>query len=313
MSAPETSSVARRRIRFTPSARSSFDVETRGQHVPLFDDLYHRVLAMRWQTFFACVGAVWIGINFFFALLYSASPGCVSGARADSLEDAFYFSVQTFATIGYGAMAPATRYGHAVVVVEALVGTLGVALVTGATFAKFAKPTARVLFSEKAVVHLRDGVPHLAFRMGNWRGNMVVEGHLQVLVLVLRKTQEGDTIRIPVPLPLVRDTSPVFALSWTALHRIDDSSPFWPKEGSWLASLAELRDQKAQLFLVFTGIDETLGQTIHARHVYDLDDIVYNARFVDVLTIEPSGKRIIDYASFHDIERLGEPDDMKAA
>jgi inward rectifier potassium channel len=305
-----------RRIRFQPSARSTFDVEARGQHVSLFDDLYHRVLAMQWRTFFGFVGATWMCVNLFFALLYDMSPGCIAGARADSLEDAFYFSVQTLATIGYGAMAPATRYGHAVVVVEALVGTLGVALVTGATFAKFAKPTARVLFGEKAVVHLRDGVPHLAFRMANWRGNMVVEGHLQVLILLLRTTKEGDSIRVPVPIPLVRDRSPVFALSWTALHRIDESSIFWPKDGpdgpgGWLAPLDDLRAQRGEIFLTFTGIDETLGQTIHARHRYSLDDIVYNARFVDVLTIGDDGKRTIDYGAFHDIERLGEPDRLR--
>jgi inward rectifier potassium channel len=301
----------RRRIRFQPSPRANFQVETHGQDVPPFDDLYHRVLGMEWTSFFLFVGVAWLGINLFFALVYALGPGCISGARPDSLEDDFYFSVQTLATIGYGAMSPATRYGHAVVVVEAIVGTLFVALVTGATFSKFARPTARVLFSEKAVVHMRDGVPHLAFRMANWRGNMVVEGHLQVLILVLRKTQEGDSIRVPVPLPLVRDRSPVFALSWTALHRIDETSPFWPKNGGGLrAGVDELREHSGELFLLFTGLDETLGQTIHARHRYALDDIIFNARFVDVLTIEPGGKRIIDYAFFHDIERLGDPDEL---
>src|SRR5580698_2964995 len=157
-----------RRIRFEPSDRATFRIQSRGQQVSAFDDLYHRVLVMQWQTFFLFVGLTWLGVNLLFALFYYAAPGCVAGTRPDSLEDAFYFSVQTLATIGYGAMSPATRYGHLVVVVEALVGTLGVALVTGATFAKFARPTARVLFSEKAVVHLRDGVPHLAFRMANW-------------------------------------------------------------------------------------------------------------------------------------------------
>jgi inward rectifier potassium channel len=307
----------RRRIRFPPSKRATLQIETHGQAVPLFDDLYHRVLVMQWRSFFAFVGATWLGVNLFFALLYYAVPGSVAGARHDSLEDAFYFSVQTLATIGYGAMAPATRYGHAVVVVEALVGTLGVALVTGATFAKFARPTARVLFSEKAVVHLRDGVPHLAFRMANWRGNMVVEGQLSVMLLLLQTTREGDSIRVPVELPLVRARSNLFALSWTPMHRIDESSPFWPKggpsgPGGWGAALDGLRAQQGQIFLSFTGLDETLGASIHARHVYTLDDIVLNARFVDVLTIDPGGKRVIDYSAFHDVERLGDPEDMVA-
>jgi inward rectifier potassium channel len=284
-------------------------VRARGQVVSLFEDSYHKVLSMPWWQFFAWAAAGWIGVNLLFAVLYVMSPGCVSGAQPGSLEDAFYFSVQTLATIGYGAMAPASRYGHAVVVAEALVGTLGVALVTGVTFAKFARPTARILFSERAVVQLRDGVPHLMFRLANWRGNMVVEGQLRVLVLRVQKTLEGDVIRVPVDLPLVRDRSAIFALTWSPMHRIDEKSPFW----GGAAALEVLRAEKAEIFLTFTGLDETIGQTIHARHSYKLDEIVYNARFVDVLTTDDDGTRTIDYGTFHDVEVLGEPDELRWA
>jgi inward rectifier potassium channel len=261
---------------------------------------------MPWWRFFAYTAGAWVGINLIFAVVYAAAPGSVSGARPGDLEDAFYFSVQTLATIGYGAMAPATRFGHLVVVVEALVGTLGVAIVTGVTFAKFARPTARILFAAKAVVHLRDGVPHLLFRLANWRGNMVVEGQLRVLLLVLQKTREGDVIRMPLELPLVRDRTALFALTWTPMHRIDASSPFHGGE----TGLAQLREQQAEIFLAFTGVDETIGQQIHARYRYKLDDVVYNARFTDVLTLEPDGTRVIDYGPFHDVEILGKPEDL---
>ena len=290
-------------IRFRSASRAALAVHTRGQRVSYFEDLYHKVLTVSWWRFFAVVTAMWVGTNLGFAVLYAARPGCVSNA-SPGLEDAFYFSVQTFATIGYGAMAPATRYGHAIVVVEALVGTLGIALVTGVTFAKFARPTARVLFAEKAVIHVRDGVPHLVFRLANWRGNMVVEGQLRVLLLMLQRTQEGDVIRMPVELPLVRDRTALFALSWMPMHRIDPTSPFW----GGADAIARLSESGAALFLAFTGIDETLGQQIQARYPYKLSDIVLNARFVDVLTIEPNGDRTIDYARFHEVEALG-PDD----
>ena len=302
MAAPE----APKKIRYTPPRRAKLEVRMQGQDVPLFEDLYHKVLAMPWWRFFAYVAATWVGINLVFAVLYASVPGCVSGAAPGDLEDAFYFSVQTFATIGYGAMAPATRFGHVVVVWEALVGTLGVALVTGVTFAKFARPTARVLFASRAVVHMRDGVPHLVFRLANWRGNMVVEGQLRVVLLKRETTREGDEIRVPVELPLVRDRTAMFALTWVPMHRIDEKSPFW----GGLQARDRLADEKAEIFLSFSGIDETLGQSIQARVRYSLEDIVYNARFVDVLTLEPDGTRIIDYARFHDIEILGQPDEL---
>lgn len=297
---------ADRKIRFEPSPRAMPRVITRGRHVHVFEDLYHRVLGMPWWRFFAYVGLTWVALNFVFALLYASHPGCVSGAAPGDLEDSFYFSVQTLATIGYGAMAPATRFGHMVVVLEALVGTLGVALVTGVTFAKFARPTARVLFGANAVVHMRDGVPHLVFRLANWRGNMVVEGQLRVGLLLRQKTREGDVIRVPVELPLVRDRTALFALTWVPMHRIDANSPLW----GGLETRDRLLEDRAELFLTFSGMDETIGQTIQARHRYALDEIVYNARFVDVLTIEPDGTRIIDYARFHDVETLGAPEEL---
>jgi inward rectifier potassium channel len=295
-----------KKIRFQPAAGKALAVHTHGQEVALFDDVYHRVLAMSWRRFFAYAAVAWAAVNAVFALFYAAVPGCVSGAKPGDLEDAFYFSVQTLATIGYGAMAPATRYGHVVVVVEALVGTLGVALVTGATFAKFARPTARVLFAAKAVVCVRDGVPHLVFRIANWRGNMVVEGQLRVMLLMQQTTREGESVRVPVELPLVRDRTALFALTWVPMHRIDQSSPLW----GGAAVLPKLRAQRAEIFLAFTGTDETIGQSIHSRYRYALDDIVYNARFVDALTISDDGTRTIDYGSFHDIEILGPPEDL---
>jgi inward rectifier potassium channel len=295
-----------KKIRFQPAAQTSGAVVTRGQRVTFFEDVYHKVLSMPWWVFFVYVAAAWVGINVLFAFLYAAAPGCVAGARPGDLEDAFYFSVQTFATIGYGAMSPATRFGHAVVVVEALVGTLGVALVTGVTFAKFARPTARVLFSAKAVVTLRDGVPHLVFRLANWRGNMVVEGQLRAFVLLLSETREGDAVRLPVELPLVRDRTALFALTWIPMHRIDPASPFWGGP----AAMEKLRAQRAEVYLSFSGFDETSGQQIHARHRYKLDDIVYNARYVDVLSIADDGTRTVDYGAFHDVEMLGTPEEI---
>jgi inward rectifier potassium channel len=290
-----------KKIRFSPNERTQPGIRARGQQVPFFDDLYHRVLSMPWTSFFLYATAGWLATNALFAILYWLQPGCV--ANADGFEDAFYFSVQTLATIGYGGMSPATRYGHLVVVLEALVGTLGVALIVGVTFAKFARPTARVLFSERLVCNVRDGVPHLVFRLANWRGNMVVEGQLRVFVLVMEKTQEGEVIRVPRELPLVRDRTALFALTWTPMHRIDPQSPFW----GGTAAVERLREQGAEIFLAFTGLDETIGQPVHARYRYKLEDIVWNARYVDVISVDADGTRIIDYSSFHEIDVVGEP------
>jgi inward rectifier potassium channel len=193
-------------------------------------------------------------------------------------------------------MAPVTLYGNIIVSLEAFVGILTTAVVTGLTFVRFARPTAKILFSNKALIATRDGVPHLMFRLVNWRRNQIVEAQLRAMVLLTEKTREGETMRRPTPLALVRETNPMFALTWTAMHRIDESSPFFGPE-----AMERLRALNAELFLSVTGFDETIAQTIHARYRYGLEDIVYNAHFADVLTTRADGTRIIDFDKFHDI------------
>jgi inward rectifier potassium channel len=237
--------------------------------------------------------------NMLFAWLYLAEPGAVTNVRPGSFEDAFYFSVQTLATIGYGGMSPASRYGHLIVAVEAIVGILMVALITGITFTRFARPTARVLFSDKVVISPRDGVPHVMLRMANWRRNRIVEARLSAVLLVTDRTREGDVMRKQIDLPLVRSKTNVFFLTWTAMHLVDEKSPFHGPD-----ALERLRFQQAELYLGLTGLDETIGQTIHVRKQYTLDDIVPGARFADVLLTTEDGRRVIDYRKFHDVVEL---------
>jgi inward rectifier potassium channel len=220
----------------------------------------------------------------------------VGGARRGSFEDAFFFSVQTLATIGYGSMYPATRYGHCMVTLEAFFGLVSVALMTGLTFAKFARPTSRVLFGEHFVIDRVNGVRHVMFRMANWRRNLIVEAQLHVIVLVEERSREGHVFRRPLELPLVRDRNATFVLSWTAMHRIDQSSLFFGED-----PLAKLRAVNAQIILSLSGLDETMGQTIHARYDYGLDDCIVNARFADVVISNKDGSRTVDYTFFHDI------------
>jgi inward rectifier potassium channel len=262
-------------------------------------DIYHFVLGRTWPTFFLLVAVVFVVTNMLFAWLYLAEPGAVTNVRPGSFEDAFYFSVQTLATIGYGGMSPASRYGHLIVALEAIVGILMVALITGITFTRFARPTARVLFSDKVVISPRDGVPHVMFRMANWRRNRIVEARLSAVLLVTERTREGDVMRKQIDLPLVRSKTNVFFLTWSAMHLVDEKSPFYGPD-----ALERLRVQQAELYLGLTGLDETIGQTIHVRKQYTLDDIVPGARFADVLSTREDGTRIIDYRKFHDVVEL---------
>jgi inward rectifier potassium channel len=289
-------------VRFNSGSRPALPkLRAVGKKNAPLDDLYHFILKARWSVFFLIVTAAFVLINAIFGLVYVAMPGAIANAQPGSFGDAFFFSVQTVATIGYGNMSPQTGLAHIVVGVEALVGIFCTALITGMTFAKFAKPTARVLFCEKAVVGPRNGVPHLQFRMANWRHNEVAEAQLRVVVLMLEKTTEGESIRVPHELKLVRDRTAFFILSWTAMHAIDESSPFYGD------GMEKLKAMKADIFLSLSGLDETIGQTIHARYRYSLDDIVVNARFADILDTDTEGVRTLDYRQFHKVLPITPP------
>lgn len=278
--------------------RTNFpSIEAVGRRLAPHEDFYHWVLTLTWTRFFGVTLVAFVLLNAVFATLFAIAPGSVKDANG--VVDLFCFSVETLATIGYGEMSPQTHYGHLVVVVEAFVGIVFSAVVTGLTFARFARPQARILFSDKMVVAPRDGVPHLMLRMANWRRNQIVEAQLSVLILVTETTKEGDTLRRPVPLKLVREKNPVFALSWTAMHAIEEGSPLFGAD-----AMEKLRSMRADIFVTLYGLDETLMTTIVARFRYTLDDIVFNARFADLLTVRDDGTRVIDYDKFHDIEML---------
>ena len=261
------------------------------------EDLYHSMLRARWWEVLLAIAALFIGVNVLFAVGFLATGG-VANARSHSFSDVFFFSVQTFGTIGYGAMYPHNFGAHLLVTLEILIGMVAMAMMTGLIFAKFSRPTARVMFSKVAVISARDGVPTLMFRVANERANHVVEAQLRVALLVRERTREGEQVRRIYDLQLVRSQSPAFVLTWTALHPITPESPLYGIDH------ASLKSREGEIIVTFTGIDEVLSQTIHARHSYLIDEIIWKGRLVDMLVVGDGGKRIVDYRRFHEHQML---------
>jgi inward rectifier potassium channel len=233
--------------------------------------------------------------NLLFAALYLLQYGSIANSGG-SFWNAFFFSVQTMATIGYGEMRPATTYANVIVAVEVLLGLVGFALATGVIFARFSRPTARVIFSAVAVVVRHDGKPTLMFRAANQRHNRIVEAQVTLTLARDEVTAEGEAMRRFHDLRPERARSPLFSLTWTVLHVIDGASPLSGAGPELLAS------QGAELLVTMVGLDETLSQTIHARHVYRAAEILWGRRLVDILGAGTGDDRAIDYSRFHDTE-----------
>jgi inward rectifier potassium channel len=261
---------------------------------PRFGDLYHFALRISWSRFLLGGAAYYVAANALFALLYLIPGDAIANARPGSFADAFFFSVQTMATVGYGQMWPATFYGNLIVTIETAIGLMFFALATGLGFARFSRPTARVLFSRVAVIGPHNGVPTLSLRLANQRRNQILQAEVGLALLRDEQTQEGDTIRRFYDLKVARHRSPVFAMTFTVMHTIDRDSPFYG------ATSATLQALNAELVVTATGIDETIAQPVHTRTSYLADEILWDHRFVDVFCWTEDGRRVIDYRRFHD-------------
>ena len=261
-----------------------------------FGDLYHALLRAPWWLTLLSIAALFLATNTAFALGYVVAGG-IANARDGSFADAFFFSVQTLGTIGYGAMYPVSRAANVLVTAESIAALLVTALSTGLVFAKFSVPTARLDFSRRATVSHMDGEPTLAFRIANVRGNYVVEAQVRVVLVRREPTREGVAMYRMRDLTLVRDRSPALGRSWTVLHKIAPESPLYG------ATTASLTADESELIVTVVGIDGTSNQTIHARHVYDCEkDLEFGARPADLLTPLGGGRLQLDLSKFHETE-----------
>ncbi|NJM20882.1 MAG: ATP-sensitive inward rectifier potassium channel 10 [Richelia sp. RM2_1_2] len=284
--------------RRTVNPDGNFNVVRKG--VSKFDwgDLYHALLTLSWIKLFAVVAAGYVITNVLFAFLYLAAGDGVENMRQGDFSDAFFFSVQTMATIGYGAMYPKTLFANILVAIEALLGLLGVSMGSGLVFARFSLPKARVMFSSVAVIAPYNGVPTLMFRVANERQSWILEAQVNVSLLTSEITQEGQTMRRFYNLPLFRDRSSLFALTWTVMHPINENSPLYD------ITLDKMLGEEMEILITLTGIDQTVSENIHAHHSYIPTEIFWNHQFVDILTKTQDGRRSVDYNRFHDTTPL---------
>ena len=260
-----------------------------------FGDFYHWLLVIPWTQFILLISLFYLAVNLIFANAYLSTGDGIANAEPSSFRDAFFFSVQTMSTIGYGAMYPQTFYAQILVTIEVLVGLILVAMGTGLIFVRFAQPTARIIFSDVAVICPFNGIPTLMFRIANQRDNRILEARIQVSILKNQISSEGIELRRLYNLPLLRSESPSFRLSWLVMHSIDETSPLYGE------TAASLLDIDTEIIVILTGLDETFSQTIHARYVYNTQDIRWGMRFVDILNKTDTGKYTIDYKHFHDV------------
>lgn len=254
----------------------------------LWREPQHLMLAVPWPLFFVLLCLGYLALNGIFTGLFLLDPGGIGGTASGraGLGEAFFFSVQTLGSIGYGVLHPASPLVNLLVTAESLTGLIFVAISTGLVFARFSRSRARIRFSERAVVHAYNGLPTLAFRLANERRNTILEARLRVFLALDECSQEGHSLRRYLPLPLVRDEGIAFLLTWTAMHPIDANSPL---QG---LSREALEAAHGEIVVAFSGIDATLERPIHARTSYPASQVATGYCFVDMLDHSQQQRRI---------------------
>ena len=261
---------------------------------------YNYLLSLTWPKFLGVVALSYIGINAIFAVLYvSAGAHALTGFETEPeplrYATAFFFSVHTLATIGYGSIAPVNLAANIIVTIESLVGLLGFALVGGFVFARFAHPTAKILFSDNAIIAPYRGGTGLMFRVVNEKSNQLVE--LEAKVLLSRRKVGGTADREFISLSLERERVAFFPLAWTVVHPIDEHSPLYGEKET------TFRRCEAEVLVLLNGFDETFSQTVHTRSSYKGEEIIWGAKFRSMFNPpEPDGTISVD------IRRLSEYD-----
>jgi inward rectifier potassium channel len=265
-----------------------------GVHLNFWADISHRCMTATWPSFIGGAALVFIVFNAVFALLYWIGDQPIANVPGGAYIDYLYFSIETLSTAGYGDMHPQSHYGHFIAAVELFTGIFSMSLMTGLIFARFARPSARLLFADNPVVSNHEGKPTLMVRLANERHNIIGNATARLWLLKNVVSKEGKSFRRFYELPLVRNEHPALALSWTLYHIIDEESPFHGQTAD------DLDTSSVTLVVVVSGYDVVAAQTVHARKSYDHPDILFGHNYADILGKLEDGRLRIDYGRFHD-------------
>ncbi|WP_035061338.1 ion channel [Andreprevotia chitinilytica] len=274
------------------------DVITHGLAGHRLRDLYHHCMTISWPQFYGEIAAAFLLINTIFASLYQLDGHAIANQLPSGFAGAFFFSVETFATVGYGDMHPQTAFGHVIATLEIFMGMMNIALITGVTFARFSRPRARIMFACHPVIRPFDGATTLVLRAANARQNVIVDASAKLRLLRDEVSAEGTQIRRLYDLKLARHEHPMFVLSWTLFHVIDETSPLYGMTPETLDA------ENSSLLLTINGTDETTSQTLISRHSYAHGDIRWNHVYADLLYTDEEGNDHVDYNLLHEVRPL---------
>jgi inward rectifier potassium channel len=264
-------------------------------------DSYHWVLSLSWPRFALFLVGSYVIINLVFATLYAVGGNCIADMTPGSFPQAFFFSVETLATVGYGHNYPATVYGHIIVTIEIFLGMIWIAVITGLIFVRFARPTARIVFSNCAVIAPHDGRLSLMFRVANLRHTSMAEAEFRMSYSRDERVKEGEEIRRFHELKVYPERMISFPAALIIRHTIDEQSPLY-------GVTRETLEKEDAFFIASTlSLELVMAASVQSAQDYAWEDVRFGERFVDVYTQLEDGRLTVDYGRLHETEPMPIP------
>jgi inward rectifier potassium channel len=257
-----------------------------------------------WPVFFGLILGGYLVANALFAVIYlkigiQHLQGADVSTPLNRFLSAFFFSAQTFTTVGYGRIAPDGVLTSLVASMQALLGIMAFAIGTGLLFGRFSRPAARLAFSQQMVVAPYQSGISLQFRVANRRSNNLMEIEARMMMSTVEQTAQGP-LRKYKYLPLERPQVQFLPLTWTIVHPIDEESPLRGK------TYEDFVSTQAEFLVMIKGFDDTFFQTVHVRHSYRFEEVVWGARFAPAFEPNDEGEMVLDLEKLSEITPAGD-------
>jgi inward rectifier potassium channel len=277
----------------------TFNVHRKGTH---FRDinLYLKLIDTSWPTFFLAVTAVFVAVNIAFAVVYLViGIDQLQGTEREMgpFVNAFFFSVHTLTTVGYGNVFPRGAAANTVSALEAATGLMVFAIMTGLLYGRFSRPSARILFSKNALITPYQDGTSLQFRITNARSNTLMNLEARVLLMTV-VNKDGQLKRDFIDLELERRKVYFLPLTWTVVHPIDSTSPLYGKTAEDLAKAS------SEILILIQAFDDSFSQVVHSIYSYRYADITWGAKFVQAFSVDPQGDLILELERIHEVRML---------
>ena len=281
-------------LRRTINPDGTFNVRRKGLRLRDIN-LYLQLIDTTWPRFLLIVLVGFVTINTLFAFTYFVmGMDHFQGTEAElgAFANAFFFSVHTLTTVGYGYVYPRGFWANSVAAIEAATGLMVFAIATGLLYGRFSRPSARILFSDRALIAPYQDGSSLQFRITNARTNVLMEMEARVLLMTVDNIN-GQLKRDYFDLPLQLRKVYFFPLTWTIVHPIDTSSPLFGKSAEDLARLA------TEILILVQGFDDTFSQVVHARYSYRHDEIAWGEKFEPAFHVDSNGDLVLEIDRIH--------------